>query len=239
MNYDDREKLEEFSVKFICSGLVRSGNRFALEYRKNGEYVSFIGEPGGVVEIPKEVKKLVVNSKNHKNIFEIIDRISHYIKSKTDTRLFLSEVGHVSLEPCLIPGTLYTTQACIGTGEIQIATELALCGLRTSDVECLLIKDELSGNFLLPLLDSNNQIVPTERFFFSWYKQSMFIDGEGSFRKDDTSLYEWHVRRIYPPLPKDLKQRRDHLDVDIQLALTSYIKHVFPEVGEIVFHGFF
>ncbi|WP_395007702.1 hypothetical protein [Undibacterium sp.] len=35
------------------------------------------GEPGGIVEFPKSVKKLAANSAKHKSIVEIIDRISH------------------------------------------------------------------------------------------------------------------------------------------------------------------
>ncbi len=244
MNYDDREKLEEFSVEFIGSGFVRHGNRFLLEYKKDGENISLSGEPGGVVDIPKSLKKLASNSEKHRSIFEIIDRISHYIENRsssieTDELFSLWGMCNAKLEPFFIPGTYFETKALTGADEMKIANLLALCGLRTSDVGRLFLQDQLSGNSLFPLLGSNREIVPTERFFFSWYNQLIFIDGEGSFEKNDSSIYKWDVRRIYPPLPKDFKHRRDHLDGDIQLALTSHFKTVFPSVGTIVFQGFF
>lgn len=235
MTHDDKADSLEFSIKYLDPGFVRCDNKFALEYRENGETTYFSGVQGRTIEIPKSLKCLATKSENHKKISKIIDRVRHYLEN--DDCLF--GVQNATLDQFFNPGTHFETKTIAKDDAVRVMAELARCGLRNTDVADVFTLDQLSGNTLFPLLGSNKDIAPTERFFFNWHMHLIFIDGEGFFGKTEVSLYEWRMKRIYPPLPKHLRSRRDHLDGDIQLALASYFMHSFPAIKKIVFHGFF
>jgi hypothetical protein len=237
----------EFLIEYVQPGMVRSGRDdrtdFGLVYREDDLKFYFSGEGiwsgddrlvGYEVKIPKELKGYISNSELHNKMIRIIGRVKDYIESDE-----LRGHRNVSMEyfcdtrMSFITGSISEAdRQRIGFGKLSDHTG------RPLDTNTWTV-DRYSGSYLIGSVVRDEDNRNDEAFWFCWQGVLMRVQGQGpECRTDGSTICNWHLLSIYPPLPANLRSRRDEMDAALQLALTSHIMRSPARCKGIRFSGF-